>query len=248
MKLKNYNYYNSNKKQLLEVYKKIGLINFIKKLAPYFADIFILVFPFLKKKRYFRYNSKKIRYFYHKYNKTWKNERAIEIPIFLDFIKKSKSRKILEIGNVMNHYFPFKHSTLDKYESYPGVINEDLLNFYPGIKYDFIFSISTFEHIGVHDYPIDYLKSIKAIKHTIKNLLAKKGKFIISFPVNYNPALTKMINNNKIKNYRLIYFKKADNSKNLWYQCNYLNASGRENKQPMSEFIILEMNKKTRIK
>jgi len=49
---------------------------------------------------------------------------------------------------VLSHYFAVKHDIVDKYEIAPSVVNEDLVNFKPGKKYDLIVSISTLEHVG----------------------------------------------------------------------------------------------------
>jgi hypothetical protein len=43
---------------------------------------------YLKPKRFFFFQNKKIPYFYHKYNITWKNERAFEVPFIWEIIKK----------------------------------------------------------------------------------------------------------------------------------------------------------------
>ena len=51
-------------------------------------------------------------------------------------------------GNVLLHYFPADHEIVDKYEKGDGIVNEDIVNFRPGKKYDLIVSISTLEHIS----------------------------------------------------------------------------------------------------
>ena len=48
----------------------------------------------------------------------------------------------------MLHYFPADHEIVDKYEKGDGIVNEDIVNFRPGKKYDLIVSISTLEHIS----------------------------------------------------------------------------------------------------
>jgi hypothetical protein len=62
------------------------------------------------------FNGECYQYFYHWFNTTFKNERTIEIPIVCKFINESKNLEILEIGNVLSHYFEFKHDVVDKYE------------------------------------------------------------------------------------------------------------------------------------
>src|SRR4030042_5946077 len=63
----------------------------------------------LKKDQTFSFNEKLLNYFYHPYNETWDNERAIEIPIALSFLNENKNKEILEIGNVLSHYVPINH-------------------------------------------------------------------------------------------------------------------------------------------
>src|SRR5215216_4478266 len=93
-------------------------------------------------KKAFQFNGVDYLYFFRKYNTTFLNERAVEIPIIVDFIKKYKSKRILEIGNVLKHYFNFGFDIVDKYEKYQGVVNVDIIDFNPSEKYDLIVSIS----------------------------------------------------------------------------------------------------------
>ncbi len=67
-----------------------------------------------KSKENFVFNNRPYPYFYHKYRNTWKNERAVEIPIVWTIIKKSEGKNILELGNVLSHYFDYDHDTVDK--------------------------------------------------------------------------------------------------------------------------------------
>ena len=89
-----------------EKLKEGGILNLIKETFEYIGDIFIGEFLNLKPIRYFEYNGKKLPYFYHKYNKTWKNERAVEIPIMLKRYLREfyGDKRILEVGNVLQHY------------------------------------------------------------------------------------------------------------------------------------------------
>lgn len=85
-------------------------------------------------------------------------ERAVEIPIALDFLaRQSRSNGcLLEIGNVLQHYekLPGRLSCLrprriiDKFERGKGVENHDLMDLDSSEKYQTIISISTIEHIG----------------------------------------------------------------------------------------------------
>lgn len=49
--------------------------------------------------RFFTFRGKQYRYFYHRYNQTWKNERAVEIPIARELVQEYRGRSILEVGS-----------------------------------------------------------------------------------------------------------------------------------------------------
>ena len=59
----------------------------------------------------------------------------------MSFVQENK--KILEIGNVLNHYFSFNHTVIDKYEEATGVLNVDIVDFDTNEKFDLVVSIST---------------------------------------------------------------------------------------------------------
>src|SRR6266516_2600109 len=80
--------------------------------------------------------------------KTWHGERAVEIPLVMDMVRKYQGKNILEVGNVLSHHVRFEHDTLDKYEIAEGVTNADIVDFTSEKKYDLIVSISTLEHVG----------------------------------------------------------------------------------------------------
>lgn len=140
----------------------------------------------------FNFEGKEYNYFFDNYHATWTNERKVELPIFLEYVKNKKN--ILEIGNVLNHYGKFNHTVLDKYEIFPDVINEDIVDYNPKNKFDHIISISTFEHVGINGGPNEDKsskdKAVNALKHAL-TLLKKGGTIYITFPVGYNLELDK---------------------------------------------------------
>jgi SAM-dependent methyltransferase len=127
-------------------------------------------------------------YFYHLYNITWKNERAVEIAVAQDFVDRHPSSNMLEVGNVLSWYRPVRHDVLDKYEEADGVINEDVVDFDPGHLYDVIVAISTLEHVGWDERPRDETKAPRAIKHLME-LLAPGGSMLITVPLGHNPGI-----------------------------------------------------------
>jgi len=154
-------------------------------------------------KRYLRFCAR--------YNTTWRNERAVEIPVVYDIVKQ-ESGDILEVGNVLSHYFHINHDVVDKYEKAEGVTNEDIVDYSPNKKYDLIISISTLEHVGWgYPEPFSADKILKAIRN-MQRLLKDNGKIVVTLPIYENPFLTNMIVTEKIKFKELYPFKNRKTS------------------------------------
>jgi hypothetical protein len=131
-------------------------------------DATYVIYSRLLPGRSFAFNGSRHRYFYHRYNSTCETERCIEIPIALDFLGRRPAGAILEIGNVLNHYTPFQHAVVDKYELGAGVTNADVCDFESVHDYDAIVSISTIEHVGWDEEPFDSRKAIRAIERCVR--------------------------------------------------------------------------------
>lgn len=165
----------------------------------------------------FEFQGRKLPYFVHSYNniKAWGfSERSIEIPIIKAKLEGSQASHILEIGNVSQHYYEeFKHferTVVDKFEVGLNVINEDIRKFEPSQKFDFVFSISTFEHMDSDadrnpDYypPTDERFSSVAfenIESVVTNVLNEGGKLIVTVPIGYgNCEIDQSIFNDELK-------------------------------------------------
>jgi len=163
--------------------------------------------------RKFKFQNRKYKYFSNKYNDSWQNERAVEIPIIWNIVKTQKG-SILEVGNVLSHYFPLPHDVLDKYEKAEGVVNEDVVDFQTPKRYDLIVSISTLEHVGWDETPKDDKKILVAID-CLKKLLAPKGKIVVTVPLGYNPYLNGFLKDNKLEFTSRFYLKRISKD-NLW--------------------------------
>lgn len=171
--------------------------------------------------KYFIFQNKKIKYFYHPYNTTWENERSIEIPIIMSVIKKNKGKHLLEFGNVLSHYFSVKHDIIDKGEEDFGiidfkhsnhhVIDKDIIQYNTKNKYDLIVSISTLEHVGQEEWDSNESSSNKIIEaiENLKKLVKLNGKIVITIPVGYNKYLDEYIQKGTIKFDKLVAFKQA---------------------------------------
>lgn len=172
-----------------------------------------------KSLRTFLFEGRRYRYFYHRYNRTWRSERAIEVPIVWKIVRQNRGRRILEVGNVLSHYFPVGHDRLDKYETAPGVINEDVVDFRPGHLYDLIVSISTLEHVGWDEQPRDPGKIPRAVGN-LKSLLAPRGRIVLTLPLAYNPHLDALLRAGTLPFSRRYCFKRVSDD-NRWREVSW---------------------------
>jgi len=172
-----------------------------------------------KSSRNFTFQGETYSYFYHKYNKTWRNERAVEVPIIWEIVKKHQGKRILEVGNVLSHYFSVSHDIIDKYEKADSVINQDVVDFQPNKKYDLIVSISTLEHVGWDEEPRDPMKILRAIQN-LENLFASETKIVVTLPLGYNTKMDKLLKEGKI-HFSEQYCLKRISRDNRWIEVNW---------------------------
>jgi SAM-dependent methyltransferase len=121
------------------------------------------------------------------YNKTWRNERQVEVPPVLELIRQTDPEETLEIGNVLAHYVTTAHTVVDKYEDDPGTLRVDVVDYEPGRKFSLIVAISTLEHVGWDEPERDPAKFRRAIHH-LAGLLAPGGLLWASVPLGHNPS------------------------------------------------------------
>lgn len=217
---------------LKNVYNDSGILYLLKKGPSFLFNKIYNRTEYLvlknNKKRNFCLENKKYEYFIQLYNNTWKNERTVEIPIILEYIKNNEGM-VLELGNVLSNYIPVNHDILDKYDCVDGVINQDAVSFKSDTKYDLIVSISTLEHIGWDETPKDPEKVLLAIEN-MQKCLSEKGKFIFTFPVDYNPYLDKIIEDDKLNLKQKYFLKKI--SKDKWIESNWDNVKNVKFNEP----------------
>lgn len=167
--------------------------------------------------RTFSFEGQELTYLSHRYNTTWINERAIEVPIAMSFLRKYAGRAILEIGNTINHYFPFPHDVVDKYEKAAGVLNEDVVDLRPQKRYELIISISTLEHVGFDEEPRDPAKVLRAFDNLVENCLAPSGHIAVTMPIGYNPAVDRFLEQGRISFTEEYFFRRLSKD-NEWRQ------------------------------
>ena len=188
----------------------------IRKIQDWITPIIQLYLYKILGPKTFVFQGRTYSYFYNTYNGTWKNERVIEVPIIWQIVKHCVGKKILEVGNVLSHYFPVDHDILDKYEKANDVINQDVVDFSPPKKYDLIISISTLEHVGWDETPKEPYRVLRAIDN-LKNLLTSNGRIVVTIPVGYNAELDRLLRNGAI-DFSEMYCLKRTSPYNNWVE------------------------------
>jgi hypothetical protein len=166
-------------------------------------------------------------YFAHQYNATWRNERAVEIPLALDFLALVGAGTVLELGNVLSYYLdsPVEgqmRTVVDKYERASGVINADIINYRSTALFGAFLSISTFEHIGWDEEPRTPQKVAHAIA-AIKGLIRPGAPCLVTVPCGYNDYLDEMIRDDRMP-FKKSYFLKRVDRANHWEECDTADA------------------------
>jgi len=173
-------------------------------------------FLLFNKNKTFQLNNKKYHYCQKPYNRSWFNERTVEIPLATHFLKNYPSDQVLELGNVSSHYQDQKHLVIDKYEKAKMVKNQDITTFKSSKKYQFIFSLSTLEHVGWDEKPKNPPQTILAIKNLYQHL-SLGGVLLFTIPLGYNSYLDQQILNQRLKNAKT-YFLTRNNFFNRWQE------------------------------
>lgn len=186
-----------------------------------------------KASRTFIFKGKAFNYFIHKFNTTWKSERTLEIPIIWEIVAKSKSQgmRILEVGNVLSHYFSIDHDVLDLYDKANGVINQDVVDYKPSNKYNLIVSISTLEHVGWNEKPKDPEKILRAIENLKINCLATGGKIMVTLPLGFNSEMDRYIKEGKINFMKQSYLKRVSKD-NKWIEVGWVDIKDAKYNSP----------------
>jgi SAM-dependent methyltransferase len=150
----------------------------------------------------FRFEGDAYPYLYDRRHPSWISERAVEIPIARQLVRRHAGDRILEVGNVLGLYGPRDHTVADKYEQAPGVLNVDALDLRDERGYDLIVSISTIEHIGWDEHPRNPDRARLAIEH-LPTLLAPGGTFMFTVPIGYNQHLDETLAAGEVPRTRL---------------------------------------------
>jgi hypothetical protein len=164
----------------------------------------------------FAHEGAKHAYLRHPYNYTWLNERAVEVPLAQAVLAEHDPARVLEVGNVLAHYGPVRHTVVDKFEHAPGVRNADVVDLdLPG-RYELILAVSTLEHVGFDEEERDPGKPARAIG-ALAGLLAPGGRLWCTFPVGYNAELDRQLREGDLGFTRLTALRRTGRS-NRWAQ------------------------------
>ncbi len=189
------------------------------------------------RERTFLFHGRTIPYFWHRYNGTWANERSVEIPIVRQMIARFEHETMLEVGNVLSHYFSDRHDVVDKYEVAPGVTNVDVVDFAPGRSYDLIVSISTLEHVGWDEYPREDGKAVRAIER-LRDCLSEGGRLVVTLPVGHNHDLDRALAASKVA-FSECYYLKRVSVHNDWVEADAAAAEGARYDVPFPSANVL---------
>jgi hypothetical protein len=203
-------------------------------------DAFDLIYYRIFKSGKFIFNKIEFPYFYALHNETFKNERAVEVPIAMNYVAKYSGRRVLEVGNVLSHYFNFSHTIIDKYEKGNSILNFDITEYRSNDKYDLIITISTLEHVGWDEYARygnnttanhkDPELLLTAISN-LKRILNKNGTIIATMPLGFNIYLDSLIESQKT-GFSEVYFLKRISKDNKWIQVPYAEVKGAKYSDP----------------
>ncbi len=162
----------------------------------------------------FEYRGSRYPYLAHRYNWTWLNERAVEVPIAQSAVAQARGGRVLEVGNVLGHYGTTGHVVVDRYERGPGLVNADILSFEDERGFDLIVSVSTLEHVGWDEEPREPAAAASAFEH-LTGLLAPGGTLLATVPVGYNTALDAAIRGGELELSQLHALRRQP-SRNIW--------------------------------
>lgn len=144
----------------------------------------------------FTYFGKELELFDHPYNSTVLNERAVEVPIAVDFLAGEDLGAGLELGNVLGHYGLRGHRVVDRYERAAGVDNVDVFDLEGA--YPWLVTISTVEHVRKDERPRNALGSAAAILYLL-GLLAPGGRMLLTAPLGHHRELDRVLLDGKLE-------------------------------------------------
>jgi SAM-dependent methyltransferase len=202
-------------------YKEKGLDYIIRNTPKYLRDvwfnsdrIWLWYYKLFKTSETFKFQGNSYHYLFHHYCTTWKNERCVVVPIVLEIMRKyqEKSKRILEIGNMLSYFYPVNHDILDKYEIVKGVINEDVVEFKSSRKYDLIFSLMSLQCVGYNELSQEPRKILLAIEN-LRKVLAPGGQMVIFHGLGENKEADMLLKDGLLRFDKQFYLRRMSDYK-----------------------------------
>ena len=186
---------------------------------------------------HFEFWDERHRYFVHRYNETWRNERAVELPLAIERLRAARG-EVLEVGNVLAHYIRVTHARVDKYERGPGISNTDVVDIEAAPRYSLIISISTLEHVGFDEDPKDPTKFQRALVRLVA-CLAPGGELFVTLPMGYNPAVDALVMEEIGDPFDQVLLLKRLSADNRWGPCTIYDAAAARYGSPFPAANVL---------
>ena len=159
----------------------------------------------------FKINNLVFDYCRDQYNKSYENERSIEIPLGHYFLDKFND-DVFEVGSVMIHYGGDLHTVIDLCEKHPRVLNVNALD--ADYTNKNVLCISTIEHMMKREYGNGSNEDSITF---LKKVINEANNYLITFPPTYNEFLDDYIVNELIaKKASNIFLLKRVSSDNQW--------------------------------
>jgi hypothetical protein len=163
---------------------------------------------------WFEYNGERLPAFYHLYNLTHLNERAVEVAIARRWIEALGDGRGdgLEVGNVLGHYWRCAHAVVDLHEPQPWYQ-----------KHQQYMNVDLFELLG-NAHVAGWLVSLSTVEHTadpaaavsLLRGLAPRG--LVTFPTGVDPALDDWVEEGLPGPYRACTLARVQNDHGGWAQ------------------------------
>lgn len=178
----------------------------------------------LRSRRSFSLEGRSYPYYCGRYNTTWHHERAVELPVSWEIVRRFAPEQVLEVGNVLPHYFKTSHTVVDKDEADPRVVNSDIVEFTTDRRFELILSISTLEHVGF-DYSetAEPEKILVAVEH-LRGLMSDHGRLLITLPMGYNPHLDRLLRGGELRFDRTLALQRVSQD-NRWREAAWVDIA-----------------------
>lgn len=167
----------------------------------------------------FRFQDWTYEYFLGEPNRTWANERSVELPIVWEVVRRFHPGEVLEFGNVLRRYYGTTHDVLDKRRKESPTFQVDIVDWTPPHQYLCVVSISTLEHVGhssckywEKDEPDKFRRALDVLESAV----APGGDLLITVPIGYHKGLDAYLQTED-HGFEMACMKKVESMR--WIEC-----------------------------